>query len=166
MNLEVPLSASLPLFKTLSRINTFKTLCVAAVFVLVTSLCVVVTPKAIAQEQCSGSYTDLKWKDGSRGVNGDVYNGKSDQAQVEFKWSVGSSVKPGEQFKITLPPQLTTVFTGTLDLQDSNGAVVATTNILSGQKEVVFTLTEFVTTHFNVNGSAFLLWSGIATSPD
>lgn len=155
MNLEVPLSASSPLLKTLSRINAFKTLCVAAVFVLVTSLCVVVTPKAIAQEQCSGSYTDLKWKDGSRGVNGDVYNGKSDQAQVEFKWSVGSSVKPGEQFKITLPPQLTTVFTGTLDLQDSNGAVVATTNILSGQKEVVFTLTEFVATHFNVNGSAF-----------
>lgn len=64
MNLEVPLSASAPMRKPLFYNPVFKTLAVAVVVVLVAALCAVI-PRAVAQERCAGSYTDLKWKDGS-----------------------------------------------------------------------------------------------------
>ncbi|WFP66871.1 DUF5979 domain-containing protein [Corynebacterium pseudotuberculosis] len=156
MNLEVPLSASAPMRKPLFYNPVFKTLVVAVVVVLVAALCAVI-PRAVAQErkECAANYTDLKWREGSPGVNYDVYDQKSGRAEVEFRWSVNEDTKKGDQFKITLPPQLVTVATGPLYLKDEKGETVATAVISNGQKEVIFTLTDYVRTNFQVKGSAF-----------
>lgn len=158
MNLEVPLSASSPLRKSLFRIPAFKALVTTVIVVLVAALCAVI-PKSVAQEavreECAAKYTDLKWRDGSPGVNNNVYDQKSGRAEVEFKWSVNEDAKNGDQFKVELPQELMTVATGFLPLKDENGKTVATAVISGGQKEVVFTLTDYVQTNFQVKGSAF-----------
>ncbi|TFA91530.1 Ig-like domain-containing protein [Corynebacterium silvaticum] len=72
-----------------------------------------------------------------------------------LKWSVNEDAKNGDQFKVELPQELMTVATGFLPLKDENGKTVATAAISGGQKEVVFTLTDYVQTNFQVKGSAF-----------
>lgn len=88
MNLEVPLSASSPIRKSLFRIPAFKALVTTVIVVLVAALCAVI-PKSVAQEavreECAAKYTDLKWRDGSPGVSNNVYDQKSGRAEVEFK---------------------------------------------------------------------------------
>lgn len=153
MNLEVPLSASAPMRKPLFYNPVFKTLAVAVVVILVAALCAVI-PRAVAQERCAGSYTDLKWKNEGPSVINNVYKGKSDHARVEFNWSVDPSAKTGDRFSVKLPPQLITVETGELKLSNDKGETVATATISSGQKEVVFILTKFVSENFQVKGSA------------
>ncbi|ATB62732.1 Ig-like domain-containing protein [Corynebacterium pseudotuberculosis] len=73
---------------------------------------------------------------------------------MEFNWSVDPSAKTGDRFSVKLPPQLITVETGELKLSNDKGETVATATISSGQKEVVFILTKFVSENFQVKGSA------------
>ncbi|AEG82349.1 putative secreted LPxTG protein [Corynebacterium ulcerans 809] len=158
MNLEVPLSASSPLRKSLFRIPAFKALVTTVIVVLVAALCAVI-PKSVAQEavreECAAKYTDLKWRNGSPGVSNNVYDQKSGRAEVEFNWSVNDNVQEGDQFKITLPSQLVTVATGSLELKDEKGETAATAVISGGQKEVIFKLTDYVKSNFQVKGSAY-----------
>ncbi|QTH59772.1 peptidase [Corynebacterium hindlerae] len=84
-----------------------------------------------------------------------VYNDSGARAEAQFDWSVSSASKEGDTFSITLPNELVTVGTGELRLLDEGGNHVATANIEAGKKEVVFTLTDYVDTHFSVKGQAY-----------
>ncbi|MEY6445086.1 DUF5979 domain-containing protein [Corynebacterium pseudotuberculosis] len=133
-----------------------KAFIVAVVTSLVAAMCVVVQPAvAQARSECSGgSYSNLHWKDGSPGVKDGVYNGRSEQAQVEFDWEVPNSATKGDTFYIQLPEELVTVNTGLLQLKNNSGVVVAEANIIGNSKKVEFTLTEVVDKKFEVKGKA------------
>ncbi|AJT42149.1 Ig-like domain-containing protein [Psychromicrobium lacuslunae] len=77
--------------------------------------------------------------------------GQYDPITVNASWSVPNGSKPGDTFSLTLPDELVAL-TSNFDLKDADGQVVATAKVVDGV--VVFTLTDYVTTHRNVRGTA------------
>lgn len=134
--------------------TALRVLVTTLVVVLVTALGAAV-PTAIAQERCAAHYTELKWKDGSPvAIDTTLNAGGSGQADIEFTWSLAEGAKAGDQFKVTLPDQLTVVGSGEMKLMDDSGNHIATATSDSGGKDIVFALTDDAEKHPSASGSA------------
>ncbi len=77
--------------------------------------------------------------------------GQYDPMTVGVNWAVPDGAKPGDTFSLQLPPELVAL-THSFELKDSSGQVIATAQVVNGV--VVFTLTDYVKTHKNVQGVA------------
>ena len=72
---------------------------------------------------------------------------------VDLKYRLGSAAKPGDTFSLQLPAGLRSQ-SGAFDLRDPSGLLVATAVVRNGV--VTFTVTDYVTTHDHVTGTAHL----------
>lgn len=77
--------------------------------------------------------------------------GHYDEIVVAAKWAVPNSAKPGDTFALELPKELNSLTDG-FELRNSSGELIANATVKNGV--VTFTLTDFVTTHKNVSGTA------------
>ncbi|UWH00802.1 Ig-like domain-containing protein [Corynebacterium silvaticum] len=131
-------------------------ICVAAIVALVFSVVSVVaeTPTAHAQnDECAGTWENLKWVDGN-GVKNGSYDNASTFATAEFTWSIPDSAQPGETISFTLPKELKPA-SGTqhsFKLYDPQNQEVAVAT-WSG-KTLNIVLSEYVSRHYEVSGEA------------
>lgn len=75
---------------------------------------------------------------------------KDAQYQVAATWAVPDSAQPGDTFTLTFPDALVG-FAATIDLPDADGNIVGTCQVSASQ--FVCTLSDFVSTHDNVEGT-------------
>ncbi|MDF9877740.1 Ig-like domain-containing protein [Cellulosimicrobium cellulans] len=81
----------------------------------------------------------------------------SDQVTVNMEWAVPDTAQPGDTFWVQLPDSLRKVGGLTFNLYEDNdpsNPIVATATVVDGR--ITFTMTDFVLTHDNVRGTAFI----------
>ncbi|GAA1048927.1 hypothetical protein GCM10009569_10460 [Arthrobacter russicus] len=79
--------------------------------------------------------------------------GRYDEITVDATWAVPDTAQPGDTFSLTLPAELDSLVSG-FEIRNSAGELVANAVVQNGV--VTFTLTDFVSTHKNVSGTAKL----------
>lgn len=153
---------SLPHTRSTFRLARLFTAILATMFMLI-GLSTFAAQQASAQSTCSGgSWSNLKWQDGSPSVENGVYTGSNGFANAQFTWTADSNAKAGDTIELTLPPQLEPADLDPVPLKNSSGIVVANGN-WSGHTFVI-TLTDFVETNFNVEGDAYVSVQWATTS--
>ena len=75
---------------------------------------------------------------------------KDAQYQVDATWAVPDDAQPGDTFTLNFPDALVG-FAATIDLPDADGNIVGTCQVTGSQ--FVCTLSDFVATHDNVQGT-------------
>ena len=76
--------------------------------------------------------------------------------RIDADWKVPDDAKAGETFGMTLPDEFGRLSSG-FDVKNENGDLLATCDVSGDDRpEVVCTLTDFVDTHEDVNGSLWL----------
>lgn len=76
-----------------------------------------------------------------------------DQVDLTCEWSVPDNSQPGDTFDLKLPAELRWFGAASFDLNNADGETVATA-VANDAGKVVFTLTDFVSTHpLNVGGT-------------
>lgn len=85
-----------------------------------------------------------------------------DQIRVDVRWALPDSAAAGDTFWLQLPPELARRTT-TFELSAPDGAVVARA-VVAASGRVTFTVTDFVETHDQVAGSAYLVATFVAQS--